>query len=161
MAEPRSRVGVAYDAHRLVPGRPLILGGVEVPFERGLDGHSDADIVCHALIDATLGALALGDIGRAFPNTEELRGARSLDLLRQTYERVASLGWRLGNADCIVVLAAPRLTPHVDAMRAALADAMRSQPDRVSVRGTTGDGLGFAGRGEGAAAHAVVLLERS
>jgi 2-C-methyl-D-erythritol 2,4-cyclodiphosphate synthase len=161
LAEPESRVGVAYDAHRLVPGRPLILGGVEVAFERGLDGHSDADIVCHALIDATLGALALGDIGRAFPNTEELRGARSLDLLRQTYERVASLCWQLGNADCMVVLAAPRLAPHVDAMRAALADAMRSQPDRVSVRGTTGDGLGFAGRGEGAAAHAVVLLERS
>ena len=161
MAEPATRVGVAYDAHRLVPGRPLILGGVEIPFERGLDGHSDADIVCHALIDATLGALALGDIGRAFPNTEEFRGARSAELLRQTYERVASLGWRLGNADCMVVLAAPRLAPHVDAMRASLAVAMQAEPEQVSVRGTTGDGLGFAGRGEGAAAHAVVRLERS
>jgi 2-C-methyl-D-erythritol 2,4-cyclodiphosphate synthase len=154
------RVGVAYDAHRLVPGRPLVLGGVTIPHDRGLEGHSDADIVCHALIDATLGALALGDIGRAFPGTDEWRDAESLDLLRRTYVRVAELGWRLGNADCMVVLAAPRLAPHVDSMRVRLADAMRSEPARVSVRGTSGDGLGFAGAGQGAAAHAVVLVER-
>ncbi len=159
MAE--QRVGIAYDAHRLVAGRPLVLGGVTIPAEHGLEGHSDADLVCHALVDATLGALALGDIGRAFPNTPEWRGAESLDLLRRTYDRVDGLGWRLGNADCMVVLAAPRLAPHVDAMRARLAEAMRSEPGRVSVRGTTGDGLGFAGAGEGAAAHAVVLLERT
>jgi 2-C-methyl-D-erythritol 2,4-cyclodiphosphate synthase len=154
------RVGIAYDAHRLVANRPLVLGGVVLPSDRGLEGHSDADIVCHALVDATLGALALGDIGRWFPNTDEWRDAASLELLRRTYDRVRELGWSLGNADCMVVLARPRIAPHADAMRARLAAAMGSQPARVSVRGTTGDGLGFAGKGEGAAAHAVVLLER-
>jgi 2-C-methyl-D-erythritol 2,4-cyclodiphosphate synthase len=154
------RVGIAYDAHRLVPDRPLVLGGVTIPSDVGLDGHSDADIVCHVLVDATLGALALGDIGRWYPGTDEWKDASSLELLRRTYDRVRELGWALGNADCMVVLARPRIAPHTDAMRGRLAVAMGAEPARVSVRGTTGDGLGFAGQGEGAAAHAVVLLRQ-
>jgi 2-C-methyl-D-erythritol 2,4-cyclodiphosphate synthase len=154
------RVGTAVDAHRLVPGRPLVLGGVHVPHPFGLDGHSDADIVCHALLDASLGAAGAGDIGRRFPGTPEFRDAVSLDLLARTYGDLTAEGWRLVNADCVVVLQAPRLAPHVEEMAQRLAAAMRTTPDRVSVRGTTSDGLGFTGRGEGAAAQAVVLLER-
>ena len=154
------RVGTAFDAHRLVEGRPLVLGGVVVPSPRGLDGHSDADIVCHALCDASLGAAALGDIGRMFPGTEQWRGAASIDLLRIAFERVAAAGWRLGNADCMVILQAPRIAPHVDEMRRRVAAAMGGTIEQVTIRGTTTDGLGFTGRGEGAAAQAVVLLER-
>jgi 2-C-methyl-D-erythritol 2,4-cyclodiphosphate synthase len=154
------RVGTAFDAHRLVEGRPLVLGGVTVPSPRGLDGHSDADIVCHALCDASLGAAALGDIGRMFPGTEEWRDAASLDLLRLAYERIAATGWRLVNADCMVILQAPRIAPHVDEMRRLVAGAMAASIEQVTIRGTTTDGLGFTGRGEGAAAQAVVLLER-
>ena len=154
------RVGTAFDAHRLVAGRPLVLGGVVVPAEAGLDGHSDADIVCHVLCDAVLGATALGDIGRLFPNTDEWRDAASLDLLARACTLAAGEGWRLVNADCMVVLQAPRIAPYVDEMRARVAVAMRATSDRVSIRGTTTDGLGFAGRGEGAAAQAVVLVER-
>lgn len=154
------RVGTAVDAHRLVPGRPLVLGGVEIPAERGLEGHSDADVVCHVLCDASLGAAALGDIGRMFPGTAEWKDARSIDLLRLAWERLAAEGWRLVNADCMVVLQAPRIAPYVDEMRARLAAAMGAEPGQVSVRGTSTDGLGFTGRGEGAAAQAVVLIER-
>jgi 2-C-methyl-D-erythritol 2,4-cyclodiphosphate synthase len=154
------RVGTAFDAHRLVPGRPLVLGGVTVPHPFGLEGHSDADLVCHVLLDASLGAAAAGDIGRRFPNTAEWRDARSIDLLRLAWDELAQGGWRLVNADCVLVGQAPRIAPHVDAMAAALAPAMRATADRVSVRGTTTDGLGFVGRGEGLAAQAVVLLER-
>ena len=155
------RVGTAVDAHRLVHGRPLVLGGVEVPSERGLEGHSDADVVCHVLVDASLGAAGLGDIGRMFPGTPEWRDARSLDLLRLAWERLAAAGWRLVNADCMVVLQAPRIAPHVDAMREGVAAAMGAEPAQVSIRGTSTDGLGFTGRGEGAAAQAVVLIERA
>lgn len=154
------RVGTAVDAHRFVPGRPLVLGGVRLEHPVGLDGHSDADIVCHALLDASLGAAGLGDIGRSFPNEPRWRDAASLDLLTRTYELLAEHGWSLVNADCMVVAQAPRIAPHVEEMRTRLAAAMRSSPDRVSVRGTSTDGLGFTGRGEGAAAQAVVLLER-
>ena len=153
------RVGTAFDAHRLVPGRPLVLGGVTIPHPYGPDGHSDADLVCHVLLDASLGAAGLGDIGRRFPSTPAWRDARSLDLLALTWTDLAEAGWRLVNADCVVVGQAPRIAPHADAMAAALAPAMRATPDRVSVRGTTTDGLGFVGRGEGLAAQAVVLLE--
>jgi 2-C-methyl-D-erythritol 2,4-cyclodiphosphate synthase len=154
------RVGTAFDAHRLVPGRRLVLGGVEIASPVGLEGHSDADIVCHALCDAVFGATALGDIGRHFPNSDEWRDAVSLDLLARACTIAAGEGWRLVNADCVVVLQAPKIAPHVDEMRARVAAAMRSTADRVSIRGTTTDGLGFVGRGEGAMAQAVVLLER-
>ena len=155
------RVGTAFDAHRLVQGRPLVLGGVTIPHPFGPDGHSDADLVCHVLLDASLGATGRGDIGRRFPSTSVWRDARSLDLLALTWTELAEAGWRVVNADCVVVGQAPRIAPHVDAMAAALAPAMRTSPDRVSVRGTTTDGLGFVGRGEGLAAQAVVLLEQS
>jgi 2-C-methyl-D-erythritol 2,4-cyclodiphosphate synthase len=155
------RVGTAVDAHRLVAGRPLVLGGVAIPHDRGLEGHSDADVVCHVLTDALLGATGLGDIGRMFPGTDEWRDAASLDLLRLARERVAAEGWSLVNADCMVVCMAPRLAPHVDAMRAACAEALAATPDRVSIRATGTDGLGFTGRGEGIAAQAVVLVERA
>ncbi len=155
------RVGTAFDAHRLVAGRSLVLGGVTIPSAAGLEGHSDADIVCHVLCDAALGAAAMGDIGRLFPGTPEWRDAASIDLLGRAFAQLSAAGWQLVNADCMVVLQEPKIAPHVDEMRARVAVAMRSTPDRVSIRGTTTDGLGFPGRGEGAAAQAVVLLERS
>ena len=154
------RVGTAVDAHRLVTGRPLVLGGVAIPHDLGLEGHSDADVVCHVLTDALLGATGLGDIGRMFPGTDEWKDAASIDLLRLACERIAADGWRLVNADCMVVAMQPRIAPHVDAMRTACAAALQSTPDRVSIRATGTDGLGFAGRGEGIAAQAVVLVER-
>ncbi len=154
------RVGTAVDAHRLVEGRPLVLGGVTIPYDRGLEGHSDADVVCHVLTDALLGATGSGDIGRMFPGTEEWKDAASLDLLRRACARIAEDGWRLVNADCMVVTMQPRIAPHVDQMRAHCAGALQSTPDRVSIRATGTDGLGFTGRGEGIAAQAVVLLER-
>ena len=164
MAEDRPpvelRVGTAFDAHRLVAGRPLVLGGVAIAHPYGLDGHSDADLVCHALLDASLGATGQGDIGRRFPSTPAWRDARSLDLLTTAWSELADGGWRLVNADCVLVGQEPRIAPYVAAMAARLAAAMRSAPDRVSVRGTTTDGLGFVGRGEGLAAQAVVLVER-
>ncbi len=154
------RVGTAVDAHRLVTGRPLVLGGVAIPHDLGLEGHSDADVVCHVLTDALLGATGLGDIGRMFPGTDEWKDAASIDLLRLACERIAADGWRLVNADCMVVAMQPRIAPHVDAMRTACAAALQSTPDRVSIRATGTDGLGFTGRGEGIAAQAVVLVER-
>ncbi len=155
------RVGTAFDAHRLVAGRPLVLGGVTVPHPAGPVGHSDADLVCHVLLDASLGAAGAGDIGRRFPNTPEWRDARSLDLLRRAWDELADAGWRLVNADCVLVAQAPRIAPFVEAMRSHLGPAMRAAPEVVSVRGTTTDGLGFVGRAEGLAAQAVVLLERA
>lgn len=154
------RVGTAVDAHRLVAGRPLVLGGVAIEHELGLEGHSDADVVCHVLTDALLGAAGIGDIGRMFPNTPEWEGAASVDLLRRAAEAVGERGWRLVNADCMVVCMAPRLAPHVDQMRENCAAALGSTADRVSIRATGTDGLGFTGRGEGIAAQAVVLIER-
>lgn len=154
------RVGTAVDAHRLVAGRALVLGGVTIEHTHGLEGHSDADVVCHVLTDALLGATGLGDIGRMFPSNDEWEGAASIDLLRLASERIAAEGWSLVNADCMVVAMQPRIAPHVDAMRTACAAAMGSTADRVSVRATGSDGLGFTGRGEGIAAQAVVLVER-
>ncbi len=154
------RVGTAVDAHRLVVGRPLVLGGVTIPHTHGLEGHSDADVVCHVLTDALLGATGLGDIGRMFPATDEWQDAASLQLLRLAFERIAEQGWTLVNADCMVVAMEPKLAPHVDAMRAHCAAAMHSTADQVSIRATGTDGLGFTGRGEGIAAQAVVLVTR-
>ena len=153
------RVGTGIDAHALEPGVPLILAGIEFESERGLAGHSDGDVIAHALIDALLGAAGMGDIGQLFPSDDEsLRGARSLDLLGEAYARVREAGWELANADCVLIGEEPRIGPRRDEMRAALAGALGVEPDRVAVRATTTDRLGFAGRGEGLAALAVALL---
>jgi 2-C-methyl-D-erythritol 2,4-cyclodiphosphate synthase len=156
------RVGIGVDAHALAEGVPLVLGGVEFPEEpAGLVGHSDGDVVTHALIDALLGAAGLGDIGWLFPSGDaRWKGASSLDLLRRAYEVVRESGYELGNADCVLVGERPRLAPVRDEVRARLAEAIGVDPGCVAVRATTTDGLGFAGRGEGLAATAVVLLRR-
>ena len=155
------RVGIGVDAHVLAEGVPLVLGGVRIEYPRGLVGHSDGDVLTHALIDALLGAAGLEDIGALFPSGEsKWQGASSLDLLRIAYERVQDAGWELVNADCVLVGEEPRIAPHRDEMRARLAGAVGVEPDRVAVRATTTDGLGFTGRGEGLAAQAVALVRR-
>ncbi len=156
------RIGHGYDVHRLVAGRPLVLGGVTVPSDVGLDGHSDADVLAHAIADALLGAAALGDIGLHFPDTDAAwKGADSIRLLASVTARVADAGWRVGNVDATVVLERPKLRPYVDAMRERLAGAMGVDVAAVSVKATTGEKMGFVGTGEGAAAHAVCLLVAS
>jgi len=153
------RLGQGFDAHRLVPGRPLILGGVRIPHGLGLLGHSDADVLAHAIMDAILGALALGDIGQWFPDSDERhRGADSLALLRTILADPRLGGWRPGNVDATLVAQAPRLAPHVPAMRANLAAVLGLAVDRVSVKATTTEAMGFCGRGEGIAAMAVVAM---
>jgi len=155
------RVGIGVDAHAFAEGRPLVLGGVEIPGERGLAGHSDADVVCHAATDAILGAAGLEDIGHLFPPGDPAyAGASSLGLLGRAWEQVRAGGWELVNLDAVVILEEPRLAPYRDAMRAAVAEALGVEPGRVTVRATTTDRLGFTGRGEGAACHAVALLRR-
>ncbi len=155
------RVGIGVDAHAFAEGRKLLLGGVEIPHDRGLQGHSDADVVCHAATDAILGAAGLEDIGHLFPPGDPAyAGASSLGLLRTAWEQVRAGGWELVNLDAVVILEEPRLAPHRDAMRAAVAGALGVEPSRVTVRATTTDRLGFTGRGEGAACHAVALLRR-
>jgi 2-C-methyl-D-erythritol 2,4-cyclodiphosphate synthase len=154
------RVGLGVDAHALVEGVPLVLGGVEVESTRGLAGHSDGDVVAHALIDAVLGAAGLGDIGSLFPSgAAEWEGASSLDLLSRAYAQVREAGFELANADCVLVGEQPRIAPLREAMRAKLAEAMGVDLGRVNVRATTTDKLGFTGRGEGLAALAVALVE--
>jgi 2-C-methyl-D-erythritol 2,4-cyclodiphosphate synthase len=153
------RVGLGADAHALVEGVPLVLGGVEVESERGLAGHSDGDVISHALIDAVVGAAGLGDIGSLFPSdAAEWEGASSLDLLTRAYAQVREAGWELENADCVLVGEEPRIAPLRAAMQARLAEAMDVEPGLVTVRATTTDKLGFTGRGEGLAALAVALL---
>jgi 2-C-methyl-D-erythritol 2,4-cyclodiphosphate synthase len=153
------RIGIGYDVHRLTPGRPLILGGVRIEHERGLDGHSDADVLVHAIIDALLGAAALGDIGQHFPDTDpEWKGADSMKLLGGVVEVIGDAGYRVGNVDAVVVLQRPKLRPHIDAMRANLAGVLGVEIGQVSVKATTGETMGFVGREEGAAVHAVCLL---
>lgn len=155
------RVGIGYDAHALEEGVPLVLGGVAIDFPRGLAGHSDGDVVAHALIDALLGAANLGDIGSLFPSSDEqYRGASSLDLLWEAYREVRDSGWELVNADCVLVAEEPRIGDVRDAMCERLAGALGVERGRLSVRATTTDGLGFMGRGEGLAAQAVALLRR-
>jgi 2-C-methyl-D-erythritol 2,4-cyclodiphosphate synthase len=157
------RVGIGVDAHALVAGVPLVLGGVAFPDEpAGLAGHSDGDVIAHALIDAVLGAAGLGDIGTLFPSGEERwKGSSSLDLLRHSYGEARAAGWQLVNADCVLVGERPRLLPVRDEMRRRLAAAMNVDPELVTVRATTTDGLGFTGRGEGLAAQAVALVRRA
>jgi 2-C-methyl-D-erythritol 2,4-cyclodiphosphate synthase len=152
------RVGIGVDAHALVPGVPLVLGGVTIDHPRGLAGHSDGDVIAHALVDALLGAAGLGDIGTLFPSGDgRYEGADSIELLREAYRQVTGAGWRLVNADCILVGEEPRIAAHREAMRRRLSEALGAE---VNVRATTTDRLGFTGRGEGLAAHAVALLER-
>ncbi len=156
------RVGIGVDAHALEEGVPLVLGGVRVESTRGLAGHSDGDVIAHALIDALLGAANLGDIGSLFPSDGRTPpGVSSLVLLEQAYARVREAGWELVNADCIFIGQEPRLGPFRDRMRDALAGALAVEPGRVAVRATTTDGLGFTGRGEGLAAQAVALVRRA
>jgi 2-C-methyl-D-erythritol 2,4-cyclodiphosphate synthase len=155
------RVGIGVDAHALEAGVALVLGGVRFDHPTGLAGHSDGDVIAHALIDAVLGAANRGDIGSLFPSGDEsYRGASSLDLLAQAYEVVRADGWHLVNADCVLVGERPRIGPHRAEMAAKLAEAMGVDADRIAVRATTTDHLGFTGREEGLAAHAVALLER-
>ena len=155
------RVGIGYDAHALEEGVPLVLGGVSIDHPRGLAGHSDGDVIAHALVDAILGAANLGDIGSHFPpGDERYRGASSLDLLREAYNDVRGAGWELVNADCVLVGEEPRIGASRDEMSTRLASALGVDAGCVSVRATTTDHLGFTGRGEGLAAHAVALLRR-
>ena len=155
------RVGHGYDVHRLVEGRALILGGVTVPFDRGLLGHSDADVLTHAVMDALLGAAALGDIGQLFPDSDEAyAGADSIALLERVTALLREHGWQVCNVDATVVAQTPKLAPYIPEMRRCLAEAMGLDVDCVSVKATTEERLGFTGSGEGMAAHAVALIER-
>ena len=155
------RVGHGYDVHRLVEGRALILGGVTVPFDRGLLGHSDADVLTHAVMDALLGAAALGDIGKLFPDSDAAyAGADSIALLERVTALLREHGWQVGNVDATVVAQVPKLAPYIPDMRRRLAEAMGLDVDCVSVKATTEERLGFTGSGEGMAAHAVALIER-
>jgi 2-C-methyl-D-erythritol 2,4-cyclodiphosphate synthase len=152
-------VGIGFDSHRLAPGRRLLIGGVHVPYELGLDGHSDADVLAHAVIDALLGAAGMGDIGQHFPDTDERwRDADSIALLDSVAQSVRASGFEIVNVDCTVVMEAPKLSPHRQAIRERLAAVLALQPARVNVKASTGEGMGFVGRGEGVAALAVVGL---
>jgi 2-C-methyl-D-erythritol 2,4-cyclodiphosphate synthase len=154
------RIGHGYDVHRLVEGRKLILGGVEIPYEKGLLGHSDADVLTHALMDALLGAAGLGDIGRHFPDTDDrFLGADSLDLLRQVCKMLSEQGYRIGNVDVTVIAQRPKLAGYIPIMREKLAAVMGLRPEDVNVKATTEEKLGFTGEGLGIAAHAVALIE--
>jgi 2-C-methyl-D-erythritol 2,4-cyclodiphosphate synthase len=155
------RVGLGFDAHAFADGIPLVLAGIQFDEDRGLAGHSDGDVVTHALIDAVLGAAGLGDVGTLFPAEDDsLRGVSSLLLLRNAYGKVKSAGFELVNADCILIGEWPRIADRRDEMRARLADTLGVELDRIAVQATTTDRLGFSGRGEGLAAHAVALLQR-
>ena len=161
MAVSEFRVGSGFDAHAFEPGVPLVLGGVRIDHPHGLAGHSDGDVLAHALTDAVLGAAGLEDIGAYFSSDDPaLAGADSVDLLARAWERVRANGWELANADVVLIGEEPRLAPHRDAMRARLAEALGVAPELVAVRATTTDGLGFTGRREGLAAQAVALLRR-
>ncbi|MFC0397113.1 2-C-methyl-D-erythritol 2,4-cyclodiphosphate synthase [Paraburkholderia rhizosphaerae] len=155
------RIGQGYDVHALVPGRPLIIGGVTVPYDRGLLGHSDADVLLHAITDALFGAASLGDIGRHFPDTDkEFAGADSRVLLRECAARIARAGFAIANVDSTVIAQAPKLAPHIDAMRANIAADLQLPLERVNVKAKTNEKLGYLGRGDGIEAQAAVLLTR-
>lgn len=156
---PRFRVGQGYDVHRLVEGRRLVIGGEEIPHDRGLEGHSDADVLSHAITDALLGAAALGDIGQHFPDTDErYKDADSLELLGHVVALLKREGWTIGNVDATIIAQEPRFAPHMPKIRASLALAMGIDSGQVSVKATTTERLGFTGRGEGIAAMAVALV---
>ena len=154
------RIGHGYDVHRLVEGRPLILGGVHIPYEKGLLGHSDADVLLHAVSDALLGAAGLGDIGKHFPDTDpQYKGADSMELLRVVVSRVKEKGYVVSNIDVTMIAQKPKLRPHIEQMEQNIADAVGISADRVNVKATTEEQLGFTGTGEGMRCHAVCLLE--
>jgi len=153
------RIGHGYDVHRLVEGRKLILGGVDIPYEKGLLGHSDADVLAHAIMDALLGAAALGDIGKLFPDSDAAyAGADSLKLAKTVAARLSEVGFAIGNVDATVIAQRPKLAPHIDKMRENIAWALEISPSQVSVKATTEEKLGFTGDGSGIAAHAVALI---
>ena len=154
--------GIGYDSHRLVAGRPLLLGGVQIPHELGASGHSDADVLAHAVIDALLGAAGLGDIGEHFPDTDErFSGADSMGLLGEVVAMLQARGFALVNLDCTVLLERPKLGPNRSAIRSSLAQALGLGPERVNVKASTGEGIGFVGRGEGVAALAIASVEQA
>jgi len=158
MVEP-VRIGQGFDVHALVPGRRLLLGGVSIEHGQGLLGHSDADVLLHAITDALLGAAGLGDIGRSYPDSDpRYRDADSRALLAEVVQRIQGQGWRVGNLDCVVIAEQPRIAPYVDAIRGSIAQLLNTEPARVNVKGKTTERLGFIGRGEAIAASAVVLL---
>jgi len=155
------RIGNGYDVHKLVSGRELILGGVRVPFGKGLSGHSDADVLLHAISDALLGALALGDIGKFFPDTDaKYKNIDSRILLRESHKLVADKGYRVVNIDTVIVAQQPKLAPYIPDMKHNIAEDVRISPDDVSIKATTSEGLGFTGRGEGISAYCVTLLKK-
>jgi 2-C-methyl-D-erythritol 2,4-cyclodiphosphate synthase len=154
------RIGHGYDVHRLVDDRKLIMGGVEIPWDKGLLGHSDADVLLHAVADALLGALAMGDIGKHFPDTDPaFKGADSMKLLEYVVGLVRERGYQVGNLDATIIAQRPKMAPHIPAMRENIARACGVEVDRINVKATTEEGLGFTGRAEGISAHAVVLME--
>jgi 2-C-methyl-D-erythritol 2,4-cyclodiphosphate synthase len=156
------RVGIGYDVHALVPGRRLVLGGVHIPFDKGLDGHSDADVVVHAIIDALLGAAGLGDIGTQFPSSEpSYKDVSSISLLRQVVAMLKKGGWQVCNVDATIVAEQPRLSPFVSEMRELISQTLEVSIEKVGVKSTTSKGLGFLGEGKGIAAHAVALANRA
>jgi 2-C-methyl-D-erythritol 2,4-cyclodiphosphate synthase len=155
------RIGHGYDVHRLVEGRKLIMGGVDIPWEKGLLGHSDADVLLHAIADALLGALAMGDIGKHFPDTDQaFKGADSMKLLEHVVGLIGAKGYCVGNMDATIIAQRPKMAPHIQTMRENIARVCGVEVDRINVKATTEEGLGFTGTGEGISAHAVVLLER-
>lgn len=155
------RIGMGYDVHRLSAGRKLIMGGVDIPYEKGLLGHSDADVLVHAIMDALLGAAALGDIGSHFPDTDPAyEGISSIRLLEHVGTLLADSGYAIGNIDATIIAQKPKMRPHIDQMRENIASALKIRPDQVGVKATTEEGLGFTGSGAGISAHAVCLLEQ-
>jgi len=153
------RIGHGYDVHRLVEGKKLIMGGVDIPYEKGLLGHSDADVLLHAIADALLGALAMGDIGKHFPDTDPaFKGADSMKLLAQVVGLISTKGYVVGNLDATIIAQKPKMAPHIQAMRENIAQVCSVDIDRINIKATTEEGLGFTGTGEGISAHAVVLL---
>ncbi|MDQ7860896.1 2-C-methyl-D-erythritol 2,4-cyclodiphosphate synthase [Peribacillus frigoritolerans] len=156
------RIGQGYDVHQLVEGRPLIIGGITIPYEKGLLGHSDADVLLHTVADACLGAIGAGDIGKHFPDTDpEFKDADSAKLLKYIWAIVKKEGYSLGNADCTIIAQSPKMAPYIEEMRGRIAELLDASIDRINVKATTTEKLGFTGRGEGIAAQAVVLLIKS
>ncbi|WP_096438128.1 2-C-methyl-D-erythritol 2,4-cyclodiphosphate synthase [Alteribacter populi] len=156
------RIGQGFDVHQLVEGRPLILGGIEIPYESGLLGHSDADVLLHTIADACLGAIAEGDIGKHFPDTDpEFKDADSKELLKHVWEIVKGKGYKLGNVDCTIMAEKPKMAPHIENMRKQISELLEADVAQVNVKATTTERLGFTGRGEGIASQAVVLLTKA
>ncbi len=155
------KIGMGYDVHKLVENRDLIIGGVKIDYEKGLLGHSDADVLTHAVIDSIFGALALGDLGRHFPDTDEkYRGADSLKLMDYSYKLMIEKGYEIGNIDCVIIAQAPKMAPHIEKMRENFARILHTDINNINIKATTEEGLGFTGKKEGIASHAVCLLNK-